>query len=109
MNGIQGRDCFSILQTAHTESGALSAFFPVGTGVLSLGLKRPRRESNHPNPVPRLRISRDITLRPLCTSKAWTGKLYILFHPTDVVSDVLLARLSYSPKPLHGLPISALE
>jgi hypothetical protein len=41
---------FSLTYRTHTGSGAQPAFYTLGTGVLSLGIKRPGRKSDHSPP-----------------------------------------------------------
>jgi hypothetical protein len=40
----------SLLHSVHTSSGAHSASYPMGTGALSPGVKRPGREADHSVP-----------------------------------------------------------
>jgi hypothetical protein len=44
---IQNKQEFSLLHVFQTGSGAHHASCLMGTGALSLGIKRPRREANH--------------------------------------------------------------
>jgi hypothetical protein len=44
---VQG---FSLLRSVQAGSGALPASYPIGTGGLSLGVKRQERESDHSPP-----------------------------------------------------------
>jgi hypothetical protein len=47
------RDC-SLPHSAQTGSGALPESYPVGTGAISSGLKRPERDADYSQLVPRL-------------------------------------------------------
>jgi hypothetical protein len=62
-----------------TGSGSHSASCPMGTAVLSPGVKRGRGVTltTHPYPVPRLSMSMSYTSSPPCTSMAcsWTALL----------------------------------
>jgi hypothetical protein len=51
---VGARDFF--LHSIQTGSGVHQASYPIGTGTLSPGVKRPGRESDHPHLVPRSRM-----------------------------------------------------
>ena len=50
-SSIPDRDSrLSVFQRVQTGSKTHPAFYKIGTGVLSLWLKQPYREADHPNP-----------------------------------------------------------
>jgi hypothetical protein len=50
-DGVRGARDFSLLRSIQTGSGAHLASYPMGTGALSPGVKRPGRETDHSSPL----------------------------------------------------------
>jgi hypothetical protein len=50
-DGVRGARDFCLLQSIQTGSGAHLASYPMGTWALSLGAKRPGRETDYSPPV----------------------------------------------------------
>jgi hypothetical protein len=79
-----GAEDFSSSLCVQIGSGAHPASYSMGTGVLSLGVKRGRGVTltTHPHLVPRLRMIRSYTSFPPCASVACSGTtlpFFILF------------------------------
>jgi hypothetical protein len=71
----------SFILCVHTGSGAHPTSYPMGTGVLSPGVKRGRGVmlTTHPHLVPRLSMSRSYTSSPPCASMACSGTPLLYF------------------------------
>jgi hypothetical protein len=61
----QGHD-FSLLHSIQTGSGTHTASYPMNTGHLSPGVKRPGREGDHLQLVQRLRVVEPYLHSPIC-------------------------------------------
>jgi hypothetical protein len=72
---------FSSSPCVQTGSGAHPASYPMGTGVLSPGIKRGWGVTltTHPHLVPRLRMSRSYTSSPPSASMACSGRALLYF------------------------------
>jgi len=67
---LAGKDIFLFLPSVHGGSGTTLASYPVGTGGSSPGLKRLGRETDHFNPVPKLRMMGVVlSLRPCAVAE----------------------------------------
>jgi hypothetical protein len=74
-----GAEDFSSSPCVQTGSGAHPASYPMGTGVLSPGVKRGRGVTltTHPHLVPRLSMSRSYTSSPQAPPWRVAGQLYL--------------------------------
>jgi hypothetical protein len=66
---LVGED-FSILHTVQTSSEAHPAFYPMGTGALSTGVKRPWREADN-SPPTRAEVKKTWVYHPLLPTSSW--------------------------------------
>jgi hypothetical protein len=63
---------FSILHSAHTGSGSHPASYPMGTGALFLGIKRPGTEADH-SPPSSAEVKKAGAIPPLPHTCLWHG------------------------------------
>jgi hypothetical protein len=70
--GFDSRQDFSLFHRVQTESRAQSASYPVGTGALSLVIRRPRRETDHSPPFS-AEVNNGEAIPPLTQVSTWRG------------------------------------
>jgi hypothetical protein len=70
MNSIDDRVRFCLLHRARTSSGTHLASYPMGTGVISLEVKRAGREANR-SPVSSAEVKNGETIPQLPNMSSW--------------------------------------